>query len=181
MRSEAPASPYIHRIGQLVRARGLEGELQARLFRARPDQAFNKAYRSSDPHPIELEWKDGHRREAGLHAVRFVDPTRALLRLDGIRDRGAAEALEGAFVDVDPSDPPETLCDELDRLFDAELVDAHTGDSLGRVDDLRDTGAHPLLVAGELMVPFVEAFIEVIEPGRVRVRLPDGLKEIYQS
>lgn len=178
MSAEAPASPFIHRIGQLTRARGLDGEIQIRLFRARPEEVAGKRRRPKTPQPVELEWPDGRTQPAQIQSVKFVDPTRVLVRFDAVDDREGAEALEGAFLDVDPRRAPEGLCDALDRLFGAEVVDADAGEVLGRVDELRDTGAHPLLVLGALMIPFVDAFVVEASPGRVVVRLPDGLREI---
>lgn len=180
MSDEALASAFIHRIGQLTRAKGLDGEVLARLFRARPDATMGKRRRLKTPHHLELEWRDGRTQAAHLASVKFVDSVRVLLRFSGVDSREAAEPLEGAFVDVDPRHVPEALCDALDPLFDAEVIDADRGEVLGRVDELRETGAHPILVLGELMIPYVEAFVLEASPGRVVVRLPEGLREINE-
>lgn len=160
---------YDHRIGRLLRAHGLEGDLVLQLFRARRvDPSWTRWRRVRDPEPVELELFDTRTENHGLVAAKFVDGATAIVRFDGVDDRNAAERLVSAFVDIDPRRAPDLVADEADRLFGAQVhVD---GEPFGRVDDLRDNGAQPLLLVGEeqVMIPLVDAFVQGVE------QTPDG-------
>jgi ribosomal 30S subunit maturation factor RimM len=179
----APRS-FDHRIGRIIRPHGLEGALVLKLFRARRVRTEQLRWRAADaPEPVELELPDGTTHTRGLTAVKFVDGATALLRFDGVLDRNDAEGLVSAFLDIEPAVPPEALADDADRLFGAEVFVDDAPLPLGRVEDIRDNGAQPLLLVGEdqIMIPVVDAFITAVEPGeagtRVYVRSIPGLLE----
>jgi 16S rRNA processing protein RimM len=110
--------------------------------------------------------------------VRVLDAKRAghgvAVQLEGVGSREAAQALNGAEVQVDRSELPETGPKE-HYLHDLVGLDAHNRDgvALGRVDGILDMPAHPVLVLRdgkvERLVPLVrERLIAVdLESGRV--------------
>jgi ribosomal 30S subunit maturation factor RimM len=173
MTTEASASRFIHRIGKFARPHGLDGHLQLRLFRDRRIDDVGRLRKASSPQPVEIETPDGTLKPDHLTSARWLDGARAVVRLASVPDRTAAEALEGGFLDVDPRRPPGLLCDRWDALVDAEVLGPDG--PLGRVETVRSTGAHPLLVVGEdeLLIPAVDAFVQTerSEGGEWRVHV----------
>lgn len=99
-----------------------------------------------------------------VESTRWIAPDDVVLRLTGIGDRDAAEAIVHRFVDIDPLAPPEGLTDIADTLIGAQVEDAATGRTLGSVIAIEDNGAQPMLVieqpnGDERLVPFVDAFV----------------------
>ena len=138
--------------------------------------------------PVWLErddWPEG--RQTRLMRIRWLDPTRAVVHLKGIDDRDTAEAVMGAFVDLDPERLPMGLTDEVDAVFGATAVIDETGDPLGEITNIRDNGAQAILQIGDepgILVPWVDAFIAGVDepeepaaPKRVRIRPIPGLLE----
>jgi 16S rRNA processing protein RimM len=94
-----------------------------------------------------------------------------------------AERLCGAEVRVPLSqrtalEPGEYFESE---LLGCEVVDRHTGESLGRVTRWDDGGSSGLLVVEEnLLIPFARSICVEIDPvaKRIAVDLPEGLKDL---
>lgn len=136
----------------------------------------------------------GSAHERAVEAVRYQHPkgaTVVLLKLEGVEDREAAEALTGAAVYADEADLPPLADDEmfLSDLIGLEAVavdDAGegTGERLGTIRDVLDGTAQPLLVvardgAPDVLVPDVPEIVVGVdtEAGRVFLRPPEGLFE----
>jgi len=113
-----------------------------------------------------------------------VHSGRLLLRLAGVEDRTAAEALRGVLLlaDVDPTAVP----DGEDEWYDRQLVGLaavlRDGSPLGTVAEVLHLPAHDVLVvrragADEVLVPFVHAIVPEVDVagGRVVVVPPGGL------
>ncbi|MBK8014255.1 MAG: hypothetical protein IPK13_23265 [Deltaproteobacteria bacterium] len=183
-------------IGWILRPHGLRGELVAKLFRARRSGVLGRRRhavelvtahtRDSSAHHDSSAHDDGSesgRSRRVLRLVRFTDPSTAVLQLEGIDDRTAAEALVGAKLYVDPSDAPSCLLDEADGLYGALAIHAESGASLGRVSGILDNGAQPVLALGDeddpILIPYVDAFVASVERTpevtRVMLRPIDGL------
>jgi len=82
-----------------------------------------------------------------------------VVRLDGIDDRNAAEALKGAEIYIDRERLPELAEDEFywDDLIGLNVIDQNEV-ALGKVDQILDTGANDVLVIkGEQrhLIPYV--------------------------
>lgn len=179
---------FSYRVGRVIRPHGMEGELLVQLFRARAvDAAAHKRRPAAAGDCVVLAVLPEHEdveREAvfQLSSVRWLTPQRLSLRLAGVPDRTAAEALIGAALDLDPDALPAVLTDASDAAFGAEVL-LEDGSSLGKVRDIRHNGAQAILLVGEeeLMIPFVEAFVLGVEASpdgrRVRVRTIPGLLE----
>jgi 16S rRNA processing protein RimM len=182
---------FSYRVGRLSKAHGLGGELALQLFRPRRVAASRLGLRRApEPELVALALSEAGVEPHLLTHVRFLSPSKAVIRLASVDDRDAAERLEGAFLDLDPDRLPALLTDEADALFGAEAYEVGSGRSLGRVRELRDNGAQPLLVLGEdeareLMIPFVEAFVTAVEKGeggtRVGIRPIPGLLDPAES
>ncbi len=162
---------YDYRIGRVLRAHGLKGDLTIQLFRPRALADTRQKTKSS------VAVGDVERP---LVAVQAIAPDRAIVHFGGIDDRDAAEALEGAYLDVDPEDLPELLTDELDELWGCAAIDP-AGAAIGTIVDIRDNGAQALLVIGDeeilIPAPFV---VEVREEGVV-IDAPEGLLDLYRG
>ena len=97
------------------------------------------------------------------------------MRFEGVDDRTAAEALQGATLFA------EALPTEGDELWVHELIGAtvqdRDGNALGVVEAIEANPASDLLVLdGERLVPLT--FVVAHEPGVVTVDLPDGLWDV---
>lgn len=110
-------------------------------------------------------------------------------QLVGIAGRDAAEALQGATVQVRRSHFPALAQGEFYWLDLIGLeVENLQGQHLGRVSDLMDNGVHPVLrvaVTGgaegvvspsaELLIPFVEQYIITVDPAAGKITADWGL------
>jgi len=108
----------------------------------------------------------------------FIHKERPILRLEGITDRNAAEALRGSFVEAiltgrPPMGPDEFLVDDLVGL----AVRTTDGQELGVIDDVLRYPAQDLLKIGELLIPLVHEFVTSIDldQGTLEVRLIPGM------
>ncbi len=132
-------------------------------------------------------------REPGGPAEAFdVETCRAyggrlVVKLRGIDDASAAEGLRGRWVLVPPDEVPALPAGEYyaSRLLGLAVVEDE-GASIGRVADVLETEAGAILVVerggGEAMIPLAREFVREVneEEGTVRVRLPEGLLEVYE-
>lgn len=155
---------FAYRVGRVQRPHGLEGDLQIQLFRPRRDRSHRR--RTIEPIAVALTTNEGDERVLDLVGVRFVDPTRVVLRFDGV-DRNEAETLGGRFLDLDVDRMPAALTDDVDQTFGIRVV-TEDGADVGEVADVRDNGAQPLLVletkdGDEQLIPYVDAFVRGIE------------------
>jgi 16S rRNA processing protein RimM len=164
-------------VGYVARAHGLKGEVAVRT------------------HDSESEVL-GEVRRVWLHAPagsgvhQIVSARRAarewLLRLSDVDSRETAEALRRATVAVFREDlsAPEEATGE---FFQGDLVGLEAvneeGLSLGKIEAVWNTGPVPNLVVrtaqgGELLVPFADEFVRVVDPehGRIVLRPPEYLE-----
>jgi 16S rRNA processing protein RimM len=140
-------------------------------------------------------------RWVGLRSVRLsggpvleVESARAygdrlVLKLRGIDDPSAADALRGAWLEAAPGEVPPLPEGTyfVERLIGLEAVDESRG-SLGVVEDVLETGGVELLQiretgGAEILVPFAEGIVtEVdVESGFVRLRAPEGLLDLNRE
>jgi 16S rRNA processing protein RimM len=155
------------RVGEVVAAHGLDGGL--------------KVLPASDHH---AEWPERLKAVAVDRLAMRVVPVRAVrqagglpvLLLEGIMTRSSAEALVGARLYVDAATLPRLPDGEYwwyELLDLAVLLPDET--PLGHVRHVSRAGPHDILEVatptGTLMVPFVKAWVEVLEdPRRLRLR-----------
>lgn len=167
-------------VGRVVKAHGITGELVVDV--RTDDPALRFAPGST------LRAKGSDRRE-GSYTVEAVRPhgVRLLVRLSGVADRDAADALRGSVFVVDSTDLPPI--DEDDTYYDHQLeglrVQTTAGLELGTVTEVLHTAAGELLAvkreqAPELLVPFVSAIVTSVSlaDGVVEIDPPDGLLDL---
>ena len=167
-------------VGRVAKAHGVTGELVVDV-------------RTDDP---ELRFAPGAilRAKASDHGghnyvVTAVRPhgNRLLLRLEGVADRDAADALRGSLFVIDSEDLPPIA--EPDAYYDHQLegllVRTTAGLDIGTVSEVLHTAAGELLAvdranAGELLVPFVAAIVTSVslDSGIVEIDPPEGLLEL---
>jgi 16S rRNA processing protein RimM len=152
-------------IGTVSQAHGVKGDLKVAPLTDTP------AYYERSTTVI-LETKQGLRdfkvsglRRAGNHWI---------MTLEGLKDRGGAEAYRGARVLLDdsllrPLEPGEYFQHD---LIGCE-VETLTGDPLGRVKSIMETGANDVLVVGDgsLMVPMLAEVVKEVDVHGRRIRI----------
>jgi 16S rRNA processing protein RimM len=160
-------------IGTVLGAHGLRGEVRVRLHWSASELLFER-----DTVWVSLE-NEG--QEVSVEALRKT-PKALLLKLAGVDDRDAAEALRGAKIAVPRAELPELspgeyyLCD----LIGSDVVTPEG--PLGRVVEVR---VHPSVDAIVIQLPdgrLVEQilgapWIESVEKGKVVLSGRDGLIE----
>ena len=172
-------------LGRVAGHRGRSGELTVRTYdeQASEWQALSEVW-------IHLQ-DAAPRSYAVQHCRGYRD--RLVLKLEGIDDPGAAEALRSGEVmarrEQAPALPPGQYW--VARLVGLEVIDETHG-TLGRVEGVLPTGGTDVLIiaAGdrgsqsggvdELLVPLAPEIVREVdeENGTIRVRLPDGLLEL---
>jgi 16S rRNA processing protein RimM len=167
-------------VGRVVKAHGVTGEVVVEI-------------RTDDP---EIRFAPGSslrgRPSRGGQETRYVIDSvrdhggRLLVRLDGIADRDAADALRGTLFIVDSSDLPPI--EDPDEFYDHQLeglrVVTTAGTAVGSVAEVLHTAAGELLSVhndeGEVLVPFVSAIVTSVSLADQTIVIdpPDGLLEL---
>ncbi|MCC7386182.1 MAG: 16S rRNA processing protein RimM [Deltaproteobacteria bacterium] len=164
------------RVGRVVGARGLKGELKIQLLRP--------GSRALEGDRVHLATSSAEQTFA-LQRASFTGRDSAVISLDGVSDRDAAERWLGADLWVEPRFFPVGRGPS-ERLIGARVVEGASGRDLGAVSAIDSNGAQELLVLGagksERSIPLVDAFVERIDerPGEravISVRLIPGLIE----
>jgi 16S rRNA processing protein RimM len=164
-------------IAKIARTRGNKGEVLAELHTDYPAR-FRELER------VWLETPSGRALEAVLEEA-WEHQGRIVLKFAGYDSISSAEALVGAWVEVDSS---EAVPLPSGTYFDHELVGCQVWDvegrSLGVVDDvLRIKGNHQLVVAAEggtFLVPATEGICRSISVERKEIVIdpPEGLLDL---
>ena len=172
-------------VGRIVAAQGLRGELRVNPLSDFPE-------RFTRPGPRWLRHRQGAVQQTELLSGRQL-PGKSLfvVRLRGIDDRAAAEALVGQELLVQASDRPRLAPGEfhlLDLLgLEVRLLEGAggAGPCIGRVRDLIHAGNDLLEVelsdgGRQLLIPFVEAIVPRVElrEGWIGITPPPGLLEL---
>lgn len=177
-------------VGRVVKAHGIAGEIVVEVrtddpaTRFAPGATLRGRPRTSSPgsssatSPGSRTFIVASAREHG---------GRLLVRLEGVADRNAADALRGTLFLVDSADLP-SLADP-DEFYDHELeglrVRTAGGVDVGVVAEVLHTAANELLSVkradgSEVLVPFVGAIVTSVsrEDGVVEIDPPDGLLDL---
>ena len=167
-------------VGRVVKAHGVTGEVVVEVRTDDPELRFAPGT------VLRAKGTDHGERNCVVAAVR-PHGNRLLLRLDGVGDRDAADALRGCVFVIDssalpPIDEPDTY---YDHQLEGLLVQTTTGRQIGTVAEVLHTSGGELLAvkrtdAGELLVPFVSAIVTSVslESRIVEIDPPEGLLEL---
>lgn len=169
-------------VGRVVKAHGITGELVVDVRTDDPDQRFA-------PGGVLLLKPRGREQGSREVVVQSVRPHggRLLVRLDGVSDRDAAEALRGGLFVIDSAElPPIADPDEFyDHQLEGLVVRTADGRDLGSVTEVLHTAAGELLSvrAGdgpEVLVPFVSAIVTTVSlaGGVIEIDPPEGLLDL---
>ena len=172
--------PDLLTVGRIVAAQGLQGEL-----RVLPLSDFPERFTS--PGSRWLRRRQGTPRTVELrHGRPLPGKDLYVVRLAGVNDRTAAEALVGEDLLVDAADRPPLEPGEFHvlDLVNLEVRLLPAGTPVGRIRDLIHGGNDLLEVelteGRRVLIPFVDAIVpEVqIEAGWVGITPPPGLLEL---
>ena len=169
-------------VGRVVRAHGVTGEVVVEIRTDDPDTRFapGTALRAKPS-------GGGSERICVIESMR-AHGGRLLLRLDGVADRDAAEALRGTVFVVDSGDLPPI--EDPDEFYDHQLeglrVQTTAGAPVGTVAEVLHTAAGELLAVraegdgGEVLVPFVSAIVTSVSLAdrTIEIDPPEGLLEL---
>lgn len=167
-------------VGRVAKAHGITGEVVVEIRTDDPELRFAPGV------VLRAKSRGGQQRSYVVEMVR-EHGARLLLRLAGVVDRDAAEALRGSVFVVDAADLPPIA--EPDTYYDHQLEDLRVrtvaGQDLGTVTEVLHTAGGELLAVrrtggGELLVPFVAAIVTSVSLAEkvVEIDPPDGLLDL---
>lgn len=170
-------------VGRVVKAHGISGEVVVEVRTDDPGERFSPGSSlrgrpgARNPGPERTFVVESMREHGG----------RLLVRLEGVADRNAADALRGTLFLVDSASLPPI--DEPDEFYDHQLeglkVRTVDGDDVGVVTEVLHTPGGELLSirtesGAEVLVPFVTQMVPTVSlaDGLVKIDPPDGLLEM---
>jgi 16S rRNA processing protein RimM len=167
-------------VGRVVKAHGVSGEVVVEVRTDDPEIRFAPGA------VLRAKGSDDQERSCVVEAAR-AHGGRLLVRVHGVGDRNAADALRGSLFVIDSEDLPPI--DEPDTYYDHQLeglrVRTTGGRDIGTVAEVLHTAAGELLAvnrfqAGELLVPFVSAIVTSVslDTRTVEIDPPEGLLEL---
>jgi 16S rRNA processing protein RimM len=172
-------------VGRVVKAHGIGGEVVVEI------RTDDPAARFAPGNALRAKPSRGSRDLEGQERNYVVESAREhcgrlLVRLAGVDDRDAADALRGSLFVVDSDDLPPI--DEPDTYYDHQLeglrVRTTTGEDVGVVAEVLHTAAGELLAvrreSGEVLVPFVGAIVTSVslDDRIVEIDPPEGLLDL---
>lgn len=158
-------SKYV-RVGRIVGAHGLKGQVKVEILTDFPERLdAGSRLRLKD------DWVTV--KAAQIHKNRL------LLKLEGVNNIEAAQALQWEYLDALVEARPELEEDEFltSDLLGMAVVTVE-GESLGAVEEVMRLPAQDVLRIGEIMIPAVKEFVKGIDvKGRViTVQLIPGMR-----
>lgn len=173
--SSRPEPRYLA-IGQILRPHGVRGELKAKLLTNYPERLrLHKHIYLAPAHSPESV------RQYVVEQMR-VHQDVMLLKLTGCDERNSADELRGMLVQIPSSDAvPLDEGEYYTYQVEGLVVETDTGDVLGKVVEVIETGANDVYVVrgpyGEVLLPAVtDVILDLnMETGRMLVHLLPGL------
>lgn len=172
--------PLLIPVGEVARPHGVRGELRVKLYN--PDSTlFTQTVPSSAK--VRLRLTGGQTRDLELTSARAANGA-VLLRLEGVDDRDAADALRGAEVLI-PRDDFAPLAEGEFYACDIEGARAvlPSGEELGHVKGLASYPTCDVLIierkgGGPLEVPLLEPYVGKVDVdvGVVEILSVEGLE-----
>lgn len=171
--SEAPADLVL--VGHVSGAYGIKGWVKIRPYSQEADALLGARTWWLGASPRQPEMRDVQVMQSRLHVDEVV------AQLMGVADRDAAEALKGATVHIRRSHFPALDDNEFYwvDLIGLNVENLH-GEALGKVSELMDNGAHPIMVVQaeevsadgkprQWLIPFVEHFVPTVDVAARRI------------
>ena len=167
-------------VGRVVKAHGVTGEVVVEIRTDDPDIRFSPG--------SSLRGRPSRGGQESRYVIESVRDHggRLLVRLDGVADRNAADALRGTLFLVDSADLP--AIEDPDEFYDHQLeglqVVTTAGTAVGSVAEVLHTAAGELLSVrteeGEVLVPFVSAIVTSVSLAEQTIVIdpPEGLLEL---
>ena len=161
-------------LGQIVNTKGLKGEVKVNSFTERFDR-----FEDFDTILIKIKKEN---KEFEIEKVSY-QKNQVILKLKGIDTVEEAEALRNCYIlkDRDDLEPLEEGVYYIADLIGLEVF-SETGEKLGIVDDIYNTGSNDIyVVKDELgkqkLLPGIDEVIKAIdiENGKIIVNLIEGL------
>ena len=166
-------------VGRVVKAHGVTGELVVDVRTDDPETRFSPGT------TLRGRAKGGAERRFVVDSAR-QHSGRLLVRLDGVADRDAADALRGTLFLFDSGDLPPI--EDPDEFYDHQLeglqVRTTEGTDVGTVAEVLHTAAGELLSvraeAREVLIPFVSAIVTSVSlvDQVIEIDPPEGLLEL---
>jgi len=168
-------------VGEIVKPHGIRGEVKVYSYSGQPENF--KLYKS-----IVLQEPAGSRTAIYKVVKSRAQAKLAILQLEGVTSREAAEALQGSILWLKKADFPELDSDEYywHQLIGLQVC-TESGRELGTVAGLFATRAHDVLVVTgkgrEYLIPGKEEIIKEIDEGKGRLSItpPPGLLEVNEE
>lgn len=168
-------------VGRIAKAHGITGEVVVDIRTDDPAARF-----STGATLRGRTGRNGPERDFTVESVR-EHAGRLLLRLTGVADRSAADALRGTLFLVEAAQLPPL--DDPDEFYDHQLeglmVRTSAGANVGVVAEVLHTAAGELLsvkneAGAEVLVPFVSAIVTSVstDDGVIEIDPPDGLLDL---
>jgi 16S rRNA processing protein RimM len=167
-------------LAEIVRARGNRGELAVNDLTTGPDRFLELGSMSL------IGADDAVKREVEIEEA-WEHNGFTILKFRGVDSISEAETLRGLRAAIRPSrrrplEPGEYFYGD---LVDCQVVDAGNQTVYGRVTAVHEQGGPSGLLELEdgMLIPFVKDICVGIHPeeGRIEVRLPDGLVELFRN
>ena len=161
------------KIGRIVNAVALRGEVKVYNY-----SSYKERYEELDR--IIVEGK-----EYGIEKVRYQQQM-VILKLAGVNDRNAAEAMKNKDVFITEADLKELPEDTfyIRDLIGLPVLNEETGEKIGVLKDVLQPSSQDVYVvkreeASDVLIPAVSQFIKEvnIKDGFIKVHLIEGLVE----
>jgi 16S rRNA processing protein RimM len=159
-------------VGEIVAPFGVRGQVKMRPL-------MDDAKALLQLPGVQLHYHGGKRETRRVTSVQFHQGT-ALLTLDGIEDRNAAELLRGVQVQIRKEELPSP---GPDAYYDWQLVglrvETDAGGDLGRIEKVHFYPANDVYETELALIPAVDEFVLSVdlEAGVLRVRDVPGLRK----
>ena len=168
------------RVGRLLKAHGLKGAIKLELYTDDPALRFVPGSVYTLQVPDESPWVG---KTVTLKELKWYND-QAVVFLEGIDDRDAAESLVKAILWIDEDQDSRPI--EEDAWYDYQLIGLtvrRNGHAVGAISRVDHFPAQDLLIIdtgdSEVLVPFVKAIVTGvdIEAGTMDIAPPIGLFE----
>lgn len=159
------------KIGRIVNAVALRGEVKVYNY-----SGYRERYEELDRIIVD-------NKEYRIEKVRYQQEM-VILKLEGVNDRNAAEALKTKDVFITEEDLKELPDDTfyIRDLIGLPVINAETGETIGKMKDVLQNTAQDVYVikregASDVLVPAVSQFVSEVnlEEGFVKINVIEGM------